>query len=649
MNAINRRLSLTTASITSLLIFFSFAAGCSSSKPDETPGAVIGSGDTAYQVPVIDLSSIRASDCKDPFADKNDLERSIRFADAACVKKIIQEHDINLNQPLVDVFGRLSDLPLQFALSDSSVFFGKDNPALIPALLISLGADPNAKLGTGETMLELAFALEYGKYGAIAHYFIALPALKVDQAGRMGTPLEAAIQTVKSKPLISQLIGRGANVNLSTGDSSPLLLSLDQGLESSAIQLANAGADLAKTDSSKQTPLHRAIERNMNAAAKLFIARKAPLDAQSRGGETALHIAAKNGNAEISTLLIQAGANIELKDANAKTPVFSAAEAQQSATVEILLGANASVSGTDVQGRGLVEVATRPELALRLLAANAPANQTSQTGQTALSVHTSANHLEVVRALVARGADTAWQDKRARTLLHLAASADALATMDFLMSRGLSVEATDIAGNTPIFEINSVQMLSILIGAKANINHLNRAKQSALLMHVTGDEDGTLATAMLDRGADINWGRELGTSLLVRLLRQATPFSVAANERLIALVQLLLNRGIDAERAETPSGARAIHALFSNHFILNSDVLVTLCKTFKEAGVNVSAPDATGRSLKSHLTTYLDGVNRQYESERAAAAAKQDQAALDQLKLKYEPIALRLTLAMAFL
>src|SRR6185295_10461322 len=122
----------------------------------------------------------------------DDLESKIRFADAACVKKIVQSYSVNLNQPMKDVFGNIGSLPLVLALGDDSMFFAKDNPALVVALLISLGADPNARVD-GHTMLGLAMGLDFGKYGVAAQYMIELSSVNVNQSDVNGTPLEYAI------------------------------------------------------------------------------------------------------------------------------------------------------------------------------------------------------------------------------------------------------------------------------------------------------------------------------------------------------------------------------------------------------------------------------------------------------------------------
>jgi ankyrin repeat protein len=634
--------------------FLALAAGCSSSSPSPTPdagasneGALIGgeAPESAYRIPVVDLGAIDAGDCSNPFVDKEDLERSIRFAEAACVKKIVQAHGINLNQPILDAFGRQGDLALELALSDSAVFFGKERPALIPALLVSLGADPNARSSDKRSMLELAFDLDYGKYHSIAHYLVNLPSLKVDgSSGLYGTPLENAIR-LKAKPLIHHLIRRGANVNLSTfPDTSPLHRALEQGLEGASLQLADAGANLSKTNRGSQTPLHVAIEARMSSAAKAFITKKAPLDARDSDAATPLHLAAESGNAEIAALLVRSSAALELKDSAGKTPLFAATEFDRPEIVEMLLGSHAVVSVADIQGRGLLHVAKRPETALRLIAARAPVNQTSQAGETALSVHAPLDHIEVVKSLVASGADLDWKDKRGRTLLHRAAESNSLRVADYLVTRGLSVEAADLSGETPLFGISTVEMLSLLAGAHADVNRLNHAKQSALLKHVTRG-DLPLVTAFLDRGADLRWGRDQRTSYLIHLLRGARPMPSEQAEWLVSLTRLFLERGIDSTQRDA-FGNLAIHVLHLNPWIVRADVLLDLCKTFKDLGTDVSARDAQGLSLKDYLVALEAETAQTYKTARAEAEAKNDAAALERLKQTYEPILQRLKRAM---
>ncbi len=641
--------------ITTVVTGLTLAVGCSSKSGSLDPNAnpngehskKVGEGETAYEIPLIDLNAINASDCNDPWTEKKNLEQSIRFAKAACVKKIVQDHKIDLNSPTVDVFGHIGELPLVLALSGNSVFFGKDNPALVPALLISLGADPNAKTGSGQTMLDLALNLDNGKYRSVAHYMIELQAINVDQASRSGTPLERGIE-LKEKPLISHLIHRGAKVNLSTHGVSPLYLAIEQGLEVSSIQLVDAGADLSVINSGKETPLHRAILRGMILAAKKMIAGKAPLDFQDSNGATPLHIAVRSDKADFVVALIQGGAGLEFKDASGKTPLFVAVESSQSPAVESLLNANASASTVDVLGRGLVQVARQSELALRLLKANAPADQKSQAGDTPLSVHTVLNNLEVIKALVGRGADIRWKDQSARTLLHLASNANALQVAEYLINLGLSSEDEDNRGSTALFEISSVEMLSMLMNAKANINHLNKDKNPAVLQYVNA-MNLALVTAFFDRKADMDWGHDSGTSYLIELFKSATPFSNAQiNSLLIKMAHFLLQRGVDSAR-KTKSGHAAIHYLYFNPFIVQSSVLVDLCKVFRDDGVNVLQVTADGKTLKTLLSDELDEQTKEYKALMAIATAQNNQKKIEELKNKYDPVLARLKTAIVLL
>jgi ankyrin repeat protein len=607
------------------------------------PGSVPGGDPSGNHTPVIDLGSINPSDCPDPFVKVSDLESNIRFATATCVKKIVQDNSVNLNQPLTDAFGNPGQLPLVLALSDDAMFFAKDNPALIPALLISLGANPNAK-ADGHTMLGLAMGLDFNKYGAAAQYMIELASVDVNQADVNGTPLEYAI-SLGEPPVISHLINRRANVNLATGENSPLELALDKGLEDSAIQLVNAGADVGFANGSKQTPLHRALYDGLSKAAALLIAKGAPVDAQDTDGETALIIAGQKGNTKIASSLIAASANLEVKNKSGETALFAAAEGGNGDTVDVLVKAQASLTVTDTQGRGLVQVTSQPAIALRLLAAGAPADQVSQSGETALSVHVAADHLDVVKELVTRGANLRWQDARGRSLLHVASASDAQSSAPFLIQKGIAVDSIDSQSNTPAFELRSTGMLAILTGAGADLNHLNTEAASPLLSHMNNRENIQLITAFLDRGARIDWGAEHATSYLIELLRSATVASTDEAKNLVAIAHLLLTRGVNTTTRS--GGAAAIHYLVLNPFILNTDVLVDLVRTFRNDGANVALPESSGNTLKSLLQTELDEETRKYQDMENAPGTTDERRA--QLKAEFEAIQKRLQAALALL
>ncbi|MCM2323349.1 MAG: ankyrin repeat domain-containing protein [Oligoflexia bacterium] len=602
--------------------------------------------ETGYQIPLLKLDAVDPAECPDPFLDRGDLESKIRFADAPCVKKIVSKFGINLNQPMTDVFGNVTELPLSLAVSEDSLFFNKENPALIPALLISLGADVNIRT-SGASILEQAMDLPYGSYGSLAHYLIELPLTKTQRTSRGGTFLEKAIQ-LKSPQLISHLLDRGAEVNPSDSASSPLHQAIEQGLQASALQILQAGGSVAALNGSSETPLHRSIAHEMGPLTRAILAKNPPLNLQDDRGNTPLHLAAARGQEEPVALLLKARAELELRDSSGRTPLFVATEAAQSVTAEQLLQARSAVAVTDEAQRSLLQVATQPQLALKLIQAGAPVDLESQTGETPLSVHVHLDNLEVVKALVARGANLQWKDPKHRGLLHLAAASDALATARYLLTQGLSVAAESLEKRTPLFEVRSVAMLSLLFQAKAEINHLDADGLSALYEPLVLHYHLELAQAFLDRGADLGWGAERTTSYLLQLLKRVMFLTAEQEKRVLSVAELLLSRGIRTDIIERNSGRAAIHYLADNASITNSDLLLLgLGQAFRDHGAELGIRDSSGLTVVQKLRRQRDATVRLRDEE--IARAKDDAEEIKRIREAYRPSLERLEKAIALL
>ncbi|MCM2277506.1 MAG: ankyrin repeat domain-containing protein [Oligoflexia bacterium] len=602
-----------------------------------------GNAETAYQIPLLKLDAIQASGCINPFLSRRDLESDIRFANAECVKKGVEQFSVNLNQVMTDAFGSPTQLPLLLAISENALFFNKDNPALIPALLISLGADVNINT-RGPSILERAMELPYGSYGPLAHYLLELPATRIQTTSRGGTFLEKAIQ-LKSPQFISHLLDRGAEVNPRGATSSPLHQAIQQSLEPSALQLLQAGASVSALNPSNETPLHLAIERGMGALTTAILAKNPPLNQQDNRGYTPLHLAAIAGQADTVSRLIAAQADLELRDASGRTALFAATEGGRGEIVERLLQARSAVDTTDNAQRSLLLVAKEPAIALRLIQAGAPVDLKAQTGETPLSVHASLNQLEVVKALAARGASLQWKDKSLRGLLHVAVDSDALQTARYLLDQGLSAQAESLDKRTPLFEVRSVPMLSLLVQVKAEINHLDDRGLSALYAPLIQRHDVELARAFLDRGADVNWGAELSTSYLLALLKGVFFLTPELENSILETTKLLLSRGIRAEIMERDSGRPAFHFLADNANLANSGLLIPLCQAFRDHGAPFGLRDGNGLTLGQKLQRRRDAAVRERDEKIARAGGEPEK--IERIRESYRPLLERFDNALA--
>src|SRR5687768_2196546 len=143
---------------------------------------------------------------------------------------------------------------------------------------------------------------------------------------------------------------------------------------SAAIGITAQASDSVPADGS--TPLHESVRRGDLAAVNAVIARGADVNAPTRYGVTPLGLAALNGDSAIIRRLLDAGANPNAATPGGETALMTAARVGRVDAVKMFLDRGAAVDA-----------------------------KTSPRQQTALAWAVTENHPEVVRLLVAHGAN----------------------------------------------------------------------------------------------------------------------------------------------------------------------------------------------------------------------------------------------------
>ena len=293
--------------------------------------------------------------------------------------------------------------------------------------LLAAGAEPNsAEVDSGQTALMWAAA---GGHWEIVDLLIGAGAdVNASSSGKF-TPLMFAARTgdLKSTEL---LLDAGAEVNAATEDGlSPLLIasaSLDaitgsdyrlvveeSQHESLGALLLDRGADVTQSDQYGMTALHYAVEMNKPSLLRALLKRDADPNAQltqglpfRRGdyvgreaydGASPFWLAARLGNVEMMRELLDAGADPELRQAWGVTPTMVAA----------------GVTQTD--SRIANEEKLIQALELLVLEIKTDIHSVDRSGQTAVHGAANVSGNEIIKFLVAEGADPEAVDSRGRT------------------------------------------------------------------------------------------------------------------------------------------------------------------------------------------------------------------------------------------
>ncbi|XP_039586872.1 serine/threonine-protein phosphatase 6 regulatory ankyrin repeat subunit C-like, partial [Passer montanus] len=197
---------------------------------------------------------------------------------------------------------------------------------------------------------------------------------------------------------------------------------------------------------------------------------------QDQERRTPLHAAAYIGDVAILELLILSGANVNAKDTVWLTPLHRAAASRHEKALQLLLKHSADVNARDKHWQTPLHVAAANR-ATKCVEALVPllstVNVADRTGRTALhhAVHSGhlevpgtgqrgvgcpqsprcprcprcpgavtavpPGHLEVLKLLVARGADVMCKDRKGYTLLHTAAASGQIEVVRHLLRLGV--------------------------------------------------------------------------------------------------------------------------------------------------------------------------------------------------------------------
>lgn len=181
-------------------------------------------------------------------------------------------------------------------------------------------------------------------------------------------------------------------------------------------------------------------------------------DESELSGKTALMAAASRGHANLVSTLIKRGATVDLKHYSGQTALMFGARSGNESTVKALLHAGADVKVMVVSPHAgeftplTVAIHTdhpqRFEIARILIAAKAVVNPKAPFVISPL-MH-ALEDLEMVKLLIAHGADVNQKNFRGATALMGAAVGRDPAVVKYLIEKGADVKARDKDGNTAL-------------------------------------------------------------------------------------------------------------------------------------------------------------------------------------------------------
>lgn len=309
-------------------------------------------------------------------------------------------------------------------------------------------------------------------------------------------------------------------------------------------------ADLERPADDGITPLHAAAGEKHKEMIIFLRQAGANLHAKKANGLTAFHLACARGYHDVADLLFALKSDVHTTDNEGCTPLHSAAYGNHLSLVRKLVqeyGANPSARSHDGSTVIHAAVVNNAAQALQYLGQKTNVDAPDHDGRLPVRLAVAENQLEALRCLFEQcHTDRFVVDKQGWTLLHVATAKGNLEVVKYLVQQGLSPNAIDNLGFTPLYYAA----------------YSNRFECAEFLATVTTAEevDGFTPIAIAAAHGNLRIVQLLLTpaNLNVRNHQGFTPVMGAAMNHQLAVVKELAIQGADLE-LETNTGHRALH------------------------------------------------------------------------------------------
>ncbi len=419
------------------------------------------------------------------------------------------------------------------------------------AVLLAVGADPNAKNRAGDLPIHLALksGTEAGPEATLA--LIAASDLSAPNQSGL-TPLGLAIVGHRPEAL-SALRARGPK-------PPPALAVFDAAARNDVPALSAllaARPYLAATRlPNGWTPIHAAALWAAPDTTKLLLARGADVNAAGIGAAPPLDLALSRlgepGAARaVVLLLIRAGANAN-RGNGPLSPLQMAVSAGDDALVTLLLAHHADVNAHNGHGDfPLLFALNSPTLTAKLLAAGADVNAQDSVQMTALtrSLTNGGGDTRVTNLLIEHGADVNGRDRAGFTPLMRAVMTGNTALVTLMLDKGADVQAGNDFGQTPLklATRQSPELAALLrrhgaTDAPPPPARLSNDVVTVFNLAASGDAEGVKAA--LDKDPALLRVRDDNGDTL---LHKAFWNNYGAGHHLMDMVTLLVTRGADVK------------------------------------------------------------------------------------------------------
>jgi len=429
--------------------------------------------------------------------------------------------------------------PLHEAVRSGNIDFIK--------MLINNGADVNARDAKANTPLHtgipshvhrevVSLLLENG----------ADPNLR-DEHG--DTPLHIAIILNRSVDVVQAILGGGSDVYIRNIDGkTPLYLAVQERREALIPILLSYGSEIFAADNAGMTPFDLAARNNDNIINLLFTPET--MNQRDSAGNTMLHSAVRNrGNIELIGRILDQRAFIDARNRDGDTALHIAVRMNQRENGEFLISRGADIFSLNSSSESPLYIAFTASGGLREWIIN-PTTIIAKDGLGNNMLHYAAqwNLNNVIPVIIRNGISVEAVNATGETPLFTAIKADSPSTIRTLVENNASLNARDNQGNSILHAAvrwNAVNSAAFLVRLNIDINahslNGNTPLHDAVMLGI--DE---IETLLINSKANLE----------VRNIDGNTPLMEAAKSGFISSVEKLARNGADPAtrniRGDTP-------------------------------------------------------------------------------------------------
>jgi ankyrin repeat protein len=315
---------------------------------------------------------------------------------------------------------------------------------------------------------------------------------RLNSNGTYGGPLHIAVR-VGNIGMVDLLLSRGADPNAPSGvgGATPVFLASSAGDVDIVKKLLARGADLRLKIASGDCPIHAAARTGSLEVVMELVSKGVNINEKGQLGATPLHWAAGNNRATVVSWLLENGADVDAFTDDGETPLYWAASRGGSAeTARLILDKGARFGPLADESRHrsrtpLHEAALRGDLELIkvLLARGADAGASDADGKTVFMEAVGSGNLDLVKLLIQKGVRINDSNKTGRTSLMAAVTANHKAIVEFLIESGMALSAKDNNGDTALHiaaQRGLGEIVELLVSNGADVNAANNSGETPL-------------------------------------------------------------------------------------------------------------------------------------------------------------------------